>query len=140
MDRRPKMPEVLEAKELQLFYIFNDSYRFEIPDFQRPYAWTTEQTSELLDDLLYAMSQVENVSDASPYFLGSIVIFKNGPEPQSYVVDGQQRITTLTILFCVLRELATESDKSVIDKYVYAPGAKFAGIPGSLSSPCSGTG
>ena len=124
------MPETIKAEELQLFDIFNDSYRFEIPDYQRQYAWTTEQTSELLDDLLYAMGQAENVSDASPYFLGSIVIIKNGLQPQAYVVDGQQRITTLTILFCVLRELAAESTKSAIDKYVYAPGARFAGIPG----------
>ena len=124
------MPETIEAKELQLFNIFNDSYRFQVPDYQRPYAWTTEQTSELLDDLLYAMGQVENVSDASPYFLGSIVIIETDRQPQSYVVDGQQRITTLTILFCVLRELAAESNRSAIDKYVYAPGAIFAGIPG----------
>ena len=124
------MPETIEAKELQLFNIFNDSYRFQIPDYQRPYAWTTEQTSELLDDLLYAMGQAENVSDASPYFLGSIVIIETDRQPQSYVVDGQQRITTLTILFCVLRELAAESNRTAIDKYVYAPGAIFAGIPG----------
>lgn len=124
------MPETIEAKELQLFDIFNDSYRFQIPDYQRPYAWTTEQTSELLDDLLYAMGQAENVRDASPYFLGSIVIIKEDGETISYVVDGQQRLTTLTILFCVLRELAAESNRSAIDRYVYAPGAIFADIPG----------
>lgn len=124
------MPETIKAEELQLFDIFNDSYRFQIPDYQRPYAWTTEQTSELLDDLLYAMGQAENVKEASPYFLGSIVIIKEDGQTQSYVVDGQQRITTLTILFCVLRELAAESNKSAIHKYVYAPGAIFADIPG----------
>ncbi len=125
------MPETIKAEELQLFNIFNDGYRFEIPDYQRPYAWTTEQTSELLDDLLYAMGRAENVSDASPYFLGSIVIIKEeDDQPLSYVVDGQQRITTLTILFSVLRELAAESNKSAIDKYVFAQGAIFAGIPG----------
>ena len=124
------MPETIKAEELQLFNIFNDSFRFKIPNYQRPYAWTTEQTSELLDDLLYAMEQAENVRDASPYFLGSIVIIKEDGQTQSYVVDGQQRITTLTILFCVLRELAAESNKIAIDKYVYAPGAIFADIPG----------
>ncbi len=125
------MPETIKAEELQLFDIFNDSYRFEIPDFQRPYAWTTEQTSELLDDLLYAMGQVENVSDASPYFLGSIVIIKDALQTQAYVVDGQQRLTTLTILFCVLRELAaTESDRSDRHSYIRAVGRKSAGIPG----------
>jgi len=125
------MPETIKAEELQLFDIFNDSYRFQIPDFQRPYAWTTEQTSELLDDLLYAMGQVDNVNDASPYFLGSIVIIKNALQTQAYVVDGQQRLTTLTILFCVLRELAaTESDRSDRHSYIRAVGRKSAGIPG----------
>ncbi len=125
------MPETIEAKELQLFSIFNDDYRFKIPDYQRPYAWTTEQTSELLDDLLFAMGQVENVSDTSPYFLGSIVIIKNNLQPLAQIVDGQQRITTLTILFCVLRELAgSMSVKSDRHGYIYAPGRESAGIPG----------
>ena len=124
------MPEAIEAKELQLVRIFGDEYRFEIPEYQRPYAWTTEQTGELLDDLLHATGQVEDVSAAPPYFLGSIVIIKNGLEPQAQIVDGQQRITTLTILFCVLRELAAEDDRSSIDRYVYEPGDKFAGIQG----------
>ena len=125
------MPETIEAKELQLVSIFDDDYRFEIPEYQRPYAWTTEQTGELLDDLLYTMGQVENVSEAPPYFLGSIVIIKNGLKPQAQIVDGQQRITTLTILLCVLRELAsTESDRNDTHSYIYAPGRESAGIPG----------
>ena len=48
------MSETIEAKELQLVSIFSDNYRFEIPDYQRPYAWTTEQTGALPDDLLHA--------------------------------------------------------------------------------------
>lgn len=125
------MPETIEAKELQLFNIFNDSFRFQIPDYQRPYAWTTEQTSELLDDLLYAMGQAENVRDASPYFLGSIVIIRNDGKTESYVVDGQQRLTTLTILFCVLRELAANEDhRDDRHSYIRAVGRQSAGIPG----------
>ena len=125
------MAETIEAKELQLVSIFGDNYRFEIPEYQRPYAWTTEQTGELLDDLLYALGQAENVRDAAPYFLGSIVIIKNGLQPQAQIVDGQQRITTLTILLCVLRELASEeSDRSDTHCYIYAPGRESAGIPG----------
>ena len=124
------MSETIEARELQLVSIFSDSYRFEIPKYQRSYAWTTEQTGELLDDLLHAMGHVENVSDASPYFLGSIVIIKNGSNPRAQIVDGQQRITTLTILFCVLRELASEDNKRTIHGYIYAPDDMFAGIKG----------
>ena len=124
------MSESIEAKELQLVSIFDDDYRFEVPEYQRPYAWTTEQTGELLDDILDAVGTVDEVHDAPPYFLGSIVIIKKGLRPQAQIVDGQQRITTLTILFCVLRELAAESDKSSIDRYVYEAGDKFAGVPG----------
>ena len=124
------MPETIEAKELQLVSIFGENYRFEIPEYQRPYAWTTEEAGELLDDLLHAMGNAEDVGDVPPYFLGSIVIIKNGLQPLAQIVDGQQRITTLTILFCVLRELAAERDKSGIDRYVYESGDKFAGVPG----------
>ncbi|MXX24909.1 MAG: RecQ family ATP-dependent DNA helicase [Caldilineaceae bacterium SB0668_bin_21] len=125
------MPETIEARELQLVSIFSDSYRFEIPEYQRPYAWTTEQTGELLEDLLHAMGDVESVREASPYFLGSIVTIKNGPQSHAQIVDGQQRLTTLTILLCVLRELASEeSDRGDIHSYVYAPGRESAGIPG----------
>ncbi len=125
------MSETLEAKELRLVSIFSDNYRFEIPEYQRPYAWTTEQTGELLDDLLHALEHVDNVSDASPYFLGSIVTIKKGLQAQAQIVDGQQRITTLTILLCVLRELATtESDRNDTHNYIYAPGRESAGIQG----------
>ncbi|MDE0312400.1 MAG: DNA helicase RecQ [Caldilineaceae bacterium] len=125
------MSETIKANELQLVSIFGDSYRFEIPEYQRPYAWTSEQTGDLLDDLLHAMGDVENVSDASPYFLGSIVIIKKGLQPHAQIVDGQQRITTLTILLCALRELASEErDRSDTHSYIYAPGRESAGIPG----------
>ena len=125
------MSETIEAKELQLVSIFSDNYRFEIPDYQRPYAWTTEQTGALLDDLLHAMGDVESVSDAAPYFLGSIVTIKNGLQPQAQIVDGQQRLTTLTILLCVLRELASsDSDRNDTHDYIYAPGRESAGIQG----------
>lgn len=125
------MPETIEATELPLVNVLSNAFRFEIPDYQRPYVWTTEQTSELLDDLLYAMGQTEDVNDISPYFLGSIVIIKNADQPQARIVDGQQRITTLTILFCALRELASEAElKSAIHQYVFARGDIFAGIPG----------
>ena len=126
------MPETINASELPIVGIFNNNYRFEIPDYQRPYSWTTEQTSELLDDISYATRHVEDVqkvADASPYFLGSIVIVKDDGLPQADIVDGQQRITTLTIMLCVLRELAKEnSDK--IDNYIRTPDQPFAGIKG----------
>ena len=105
------MPETIEASELQIVKIFDDDYRFEIPDYQRPYAWTIDQVGELLDDLLHAtrgIDSVRKVSDAPPYFMGSIVVIKDGNIARAEVVDGQQRITTLTIMLCILRELTCD--------------------------------
>ncbi len=112
------MPEIIKASEHNLNNIFSDDYLFEIPLYQRPYAWTTEQADELLDDLVSAMER-----DAqSPYFLGSIVLIKNERDSQSTVVDGQQRLTTLSMLFCVLRELADGKGKSELDDFVKETG------------------
>ena len=104
------MPETIKATELPIVGIFNNSYSFVIPDYQRPYAWTTEEAGELLDDLLHATQDildVASVGDAPPYFMGSVVVIK-GDDPSADVVDGQQRITTLTIMLCALRDLATD--------------------------------
>jgi uncharacterized protein with ParB-like and HNH nuclease domain len=46
---------LIEAHEQTIGKIFSDSYAFEIPPYQRPYAWEKEQASELLTDLLDAM-------------------------------------------------------------------------------------
>ncbi len=104
------MPDTIKASEHNLNAIFNDAYLFEIPEFQRPYAWTTEQVDDLLDDLLYAMGR----NDDEPYFLGSVVLIK-GDDAKSQVVDGQQRLTTLTMLLCSLRELAEGEFQTALD-------------------------
>lgn len=125
------MPETIEAKELQLNNIFNDNYLFEIPEYQRPYAWTTEQVSELVDDLIYAMRKGEKIDEVPPYFLGSIVIIKDSTSKLARIVDGQQRITTLTILFCILRELSAEKDdRDSLDLYVREQSNRYAGVEG----------
>ena len=77
-------------------------YLFRIPSYQRPYAWTTEQAGELFSDIEAARARDQE----DPYFLGSIVLIKAPQKPEADVVDGQQRLTTLTILLCVLRDLS----------------------------------
>lgn len=117
------MPEIIKASEQNLNSVFSDDYLFEIPLYQRPYAWTTEQVDELLDDLLNAMDR-----DAqSPYFLGSVVLIKNEGDSRSAVVDGQQRLTTLSMLFCVLRELADGNAQSELDGFVREAGNSLRG-------------
>ncbi len=121
------MPATIDAKELQLLAVFDDRYTFNIPPYQRPYAWTTEQTGELLDDLLYAIRGVERMDETPPYFLGSIVVVKREGSAAAEVVDGQQRLTTLTMLFCVLRELAEEKEKDELDVFIRQEGNTYKG-------------
>ena len=121
------MSQKIEAKEQELKRIFSDDYLFEIPDYQRPYAWTTEQTSELLDDLIIAMGTDGEMDEMAPYFLGSIVLIKEPNHAPAQVVDGQQRLTTLTILFSVLRDLSGgDKARLSIDEYICEKGNLFS--------------
>ena len=84
------MPKTLEAQDKLIREIFEGNYQFEIPEYQRPSAWTTDQTTELFDDLYAAMVDSRSSNAAIQYFLGSIVLIKNDRDPKSSVVDGQQ--------------------------------------------------
>jgi uncharacterized protein with ParB-like and HNH nuclease domain len=82
----------IKAVEYPIETIFSDEFTFKIPGYQRPYAWTTEQTEELLDDLITALGDTDDSMDiVNPYFLGSIVLIK-GDKSDTEVIDGQQRL------------------------------------------------
>lgn len=126
------MAETIKATELPIRDIFSNSYSFEIPDYQRPYAWTVDEAGELLDDLLHATQDIRDVAsvkDTLPYFMGSIVVIKKGDNPLAYVVDGQQRLTTLTIMLCALRELSTDDEyKTGLHKFIGVEADPVAGV------------
>ena len=106
--------DTIKASEQNLDSVFHRDYEFQIPVYQRPYAWDLEQVGELFDDLVDAMGRGED----EPYFLGSVVLIKHGDDPKSDVVDGQQRLTTLTMLLCVLRELTDDEWTGSLDDRV----------------------
>lgn len=106
----------IEAGEKSIADVFSKKYAFSIPPYQRPYAWEVPQVSALIEDLLDAMNPQNGASDL--YFLGSIVLVKTPGDPAAKVVDGQQRLTTLTILISVLRDL-TEDQNSKTSRGMY---------------------
>jgi len=109
----------IEASEQPLQKIFSSDFDFSIPPYQRPYAWTTKETGELLSDLLGNMGPLNTaVDETDPYFLGSLVLIKSD-SPEADVVDGQQRLTTLTILFAVLRTLLQKEEAEGITELMY---------------------
>ena len=98
----PKM--TISESEQTLEQIFSlANYQFEIPSYQRPYSWEKDQVLELIDDLLDAFPYLDNKN--CDYFLGSIILIQKSQRPQVEVVDGQQRLTTLTLLLSVFRHL-----------------------------------
>mgnify|MGYP000944511624 CR=1 FL=1 len=114
----------LDAGEVSLAKIFCSDYDFKIPDYQRPYSWKREQTLQLLDDLDDALDREQD----EPYFLGSIVLVKSKGSPEADVIDGQQRLTTLTILFSVLRHLAEDQElANELNAVILEPGSRLAG-------------
>lgn len=102
------------TKNINAFFNNDDSF-YVIPNYQRPYSWTGEQIDELWNDLHNAFESKEE-----QYFLGTIVTAKNTTS-EDYerleIVDGQQRITTLVILFCVIRDMYPHlnSDSNSVD-------------------------
>lgn len=91
---------------------------FGIDYYQREYRWQRKQLQELVDDLLGQFLQTWNpakpdtsLEDQSKYFLGSIVISKAGDTRN--IVDGQQRITTLTLILIYLNHLQREHSRKV---------------------------
>lgn len=94
----PFKPQSLSIREL--FGNADSFYR--IPRYQRPYKWTDEEVERLWDDIHDAWE-----NEKANYFLGSIITARPKDQAGAYldVVDGQQRLTTLVILFCVLRDL-----------------------------------
>lgn len=113
----------LDAGEYPLGKVFSSDFEFTIPDYQRPYSWGTEQSLQLLDDLDGAIDR-----DADePYFLGSLVLVRDSGR-RAEVIDGQQRLTTLSILFAVMRDLTTNDNlgKELSD-FIQEPGKITAG-------------
>ncbi|MHA7601932.1 DUF262 domain-containing protein [Alicycliphilus sp. T452] len=95
------------------------SQSFSIDEYQREYKWGKENIDELLSDLQAKFFSSFKQGDGTPqvsgyaeYFLGSIIVSKrNG---KNYLIDGQQRVTSLTLLLIHLYRLATDQKLPVV--------------------------
>ena len=100
--------------------------RYQLDYYQREYSWQTKHVTELLDDLNKVFSDsytegdtLENVPKYDHYFLGSIIISR--VTGQQYIVDGQQRITTLILLLIHLyQSLEAGLLKDQVNQCIYS--------------------
>ena len=119
------MGNKITGKEYPLAKIFSSDFEYHIPGYQRPYAWTEEETGILFDDL-YEFFQTEENDN---YFLGSIVLIKEETKRHADVIDGQQRLTTLSILFSAIADAFDKEDyKNDCKMYLQEKGNELEGI------------
>jgi uncharacterized protein with ParB-like and HNH nuclease domain len=95
----------MKASEANLHQLLEGTKQFQIPQFQRRYCWRELQWSVLWEDLI----SIYNGEFKGGYFIGAIVTQSipgtaNGISP-FFVIDGQQRLTTITLLLAAIRDL-----------------------------------
>ena len=98
------MPIAFETNTLTVGELFSGSNVFRMPIFQRPYSWEEEKALELFGDIHQAMEKGDS-HHAGEYFLGPIIVASKGSLAPLEVVDGQQRLVTLSVIFAILRDL-----------------------------------
>lgn len=96
--------------------LFSVKKKYVVPRFQREYSWTREKISELWDDITSNITiDHDDLSiKHEEYFIGSLVLIGNDKSISMQIVDGQQRLTTLTILLSALCQRFIEINKQNI--------------------------
>lgn len=102
--------------------LFNPQVRYVVPMFQRKYVWQEDpQWQNLWEDIEEKANFRLNGKTTHPHYLGALIV--EGVKPVSgnevtrmLVIDGQQRLTTLQLLLCALRDIAKERNWNALDK------------------------
>lgn len=92
--------QAIESKDLTIGDLFKSFYV--VPDYQREFVWGEQQVEQLLEDIRDEFSNGAG-GESSEYFIGSIVVCPRD-DGVLELIDGQQRMTTLFLLFCAVRD------------------------------------
>ena len=117
-----------EAKMIE--YMEGAGKRFVIPVYQRKYDWKEENCRQLYEDLKKIVRD-----DRESHFFGSIVssVIGNGASTEYHIIDGQQRLTTVSLLLLAIRNLIRQNkitakedrlDDQINDRFLVSPWAK----------------
>ncbi|GHP55391.1 hypothetical protein VN0227_11570 [Helicobacter pylori] len=106
-----------EATPLLKFIIDNQKNQLVIPIYQRLYSWEKEQCKQLWDDII----KIGRDDKMSGHFIGSILYVLDGNKHSDntlFIIDGQQRLTTTTLLLTALRDHWSDKRKDIEDHYL----------------------
>lgn len=111
---------MVAARETTLQELLGGEKQYQIPLYQRTYSWGREQLDKLWEDIVQLAEDRATRPDLT-HFLGSLVLTQsplNGPSGVSdwLVIDGQQRLTTVSLLLCAIRDHMAQQDPRARDK------------------------
>lgn len=112
----------IKPKERQIREILGAKKQYEIPRFQRDYSWDKRNYREFLCDIIGNLVISGSKVTSSPYFMGTMLFVGDSEDENQrvvQVVDGQQRLTTITILFSVLARIFNENYETKLSKRVF---------------------
>ena len=106
---------VFSPFELSVKEIFSNDRRYKIPKFQRDFSWENDNFDDFFYDLVKSSKiTISNttVDAVNKYFFGTILLLGKKESPDINipyeVVDGQQRLTTMTLVFAVIQDVIRE--------------------------------
>lgn len=104
----------MKAEERNISQVLTEQLRYEIPSYQRPYSWGPEHVQDLLQDIEEAYDNKDK-----EYFIGSLITIERKPKEIFEVVDGQQRLTTLNLIFARIKEkIENAAAKQEVEKRI----------------------
>lgn len=112
----------MQAGKIFLLEFLGDRQQSLLPIYQRKYSWTTEECKQLWDDIL-SIGEDEDYYEGKNHFLGSIVYtklnpYKINPINQRMIIDGQQRVTTISLLISAIANFLFENPSDIISSEV----------------------
>lgn len=94
----------MKAEEHTIGRILTEQSSYEIPAYQRPYSWEIDNVEKLLADVWESYQ-----ANDTEYFIGSLITIEKEKNKLYEVVDGQQRLTTLNLIFAKLRDKISDA-------------------------------
>lgn len=92
----------IDSRLMSFGELLAGSNYYSVPPFQRNYSWTETEVEQLWNDITETMDE-----NRSEHFVGAIVV-NNSKKPELMLIDGQQRLTTISLLMCAIRDIAKE--------------------------------
>ena len=114
MDIKPTTKNIKE--------LFLSRRKFVIPRFQREYCWDIKISKIFFHDILKQLVVENNEVTSQSYFLGTMLFigdYYDGSDDEVFVVDGQQRLTTITILFSAMSNKFIELNEETLSKEIF---------------------